>query len=210
MIFETLTVSMFQVNCYVLGSEETREALVIDPGGEVPAILEILRQHDLTLKMILATHGHVDHVGGVKELKERTGAEFLAHPAELELIKHVRQFASFLGVRTEDCPSPDRLLDEGDEVRVGEIWLRVLHTPGHSPGGICLYGDGYVFSGDTLFFGSIGRTDFPGCSYDDLIRSVRTKLFHLGDHFKVYPGHMNPTTIGFEREYNPFCRDDES
>lgn len=206
MIFETLVVSMFQVNCYILGSEETHEGIVIDPGDNAPSIAKILRSHDLILKYILATHGHFDHVGGLKQLRELAGGKFLAHAGEVDTLRHMGKFASLLGVRAEECPLPDRYLEEGDEVRVGEIGLQVFHTPGHSPGGVCFYGDGMVFSGDTLFWGSIGRTDFPGCSFDDLIDSVRTKLYPLGNEVKVYPGHGPATTIGFEKENNPFVR----
>jgi len=197
---------MFQVNCYVLGSEETHEGIVIDPGDNASSIVKAMQAHNLNLKYILATHGHFDHVGGLKQLKELAGGEFLAHAEELEILRGMSQFASLMGIKAEECPLPDRYLEEGDEVQAGEIRLQVLHTPGHSPGGVCFSGDGIVFSGDTLFWGSIGRTDFPGCSFDHLAASVRAKLYPLDKDVKVYPGHGPATTIGFEKEHNPFVR----
>jgi len=204
MILETLVVTMFGVNCYILGSEQTREAIVIDPGGGTKEILKTLDQHQLSLRYILATHCHLDHIGGLKKLKEATGAEFLAHAAEEVSTKIMGPMAALFGLKEKYCPKPDRTITEGEIISVGEINLRVIHTPGHSPGGLSFHDNGFVFVGDTLFMGSIGRTDFPGCSYTALINSVRTKLFPLGDEVKVYPGHGPATTIGTERAYNPF------
>src|SRR3989304_7524757 len=207
MILETLVVSLFGVNCYILGSEQSHEAVVIDPGGNTNGIIETLKKHDLKIKYILATHCHLDHIGALKKLKDATGAEFLAHAAEEGAIKLMGPMAAMFGVKEKFCPKPDKPLSEGDIVSVGEIDLKVLHTPGHSPGGLCFHNNGFVFVGDTLFMGSIGRTDFPGCSYQDLIQSVKTKIFPLGDDVRVYPGHGPATTIGIEKTYNPFFQE---
>jgi hydroxyacylglutathione hydrolase len=207
MILETLVVSMFGVNCYILGSEQSHEAAVIDPGGNINDIIETLKRHDLIIKYILATHCHPDHIGALKKLKDATGAEFLAHSAEEGVMKFMGPMTAMFGLKDKFFPKPDRSLSEGDMVSVGEIDLKVMHTPGHSPGGLCFHNNGFVFVGDTLFMGSIGRTDFPGCSYQDLIQSVKTKIFPLGDDVRVYPGHGPATTVGIEKTYNPFFQE---
>ena len=204
MLIETLAVGPLQVNCYLLGCEETREAVVVDPGGDVVRILEALKAHRLDLKRIVCTHAHFDHVGGVRELKEATGAEFFLHQDDLPLLKGVLSQAIFFGLRAGSPPTVDGYLEEGDEIVFGRESLRVLHTPGHSPGGVSLVGDGVVFVGDLLFAGSIGRTDLPGGSYPALIEAVQIKIFPLGDEVVVYPGHGPATTIGQERRHNPF------
>ncbi|MBI5582646.1 MAG: MBL fold metallo-hydrolase [Deltaproteobacteria bacterium] len=204
MLIETLVVGPIQANCFVLGHEETREALVIDPGDEAQRILSTLRKNNLTLKTIVNTHGHFDHVGGNKALQEATGAPILIHSGDAPLLAHLADSAAVWGMRVEDSPAPDRLLEDGDEIGFGGVTLRVIHTPGHSPGGIALFTPGHLFVGDTLFAGSIGRTDFPGGDYGTLIQSVRKRLFVLGDDVQVYPGHGPATTLGQERQFNPF------
>ena len=205
MILKMLVVGPLQVNCYILGCERTKEAAVIDPGGDVDQILMALAQDNLRLVYIINTHGHFDHTGGNKGLKDATGAELLIHRADAPHITRQSASAAAMGLRgLEDSPAPDRLLEDGDVITFGDISLKVLLTPGHSEGGISLATDGMVFVGDALFAGSIGRTDFPGGDYDGLIEGVRKKIFTLGDDVVVYPGHGPQTTVGQEKQYNPF------
>jgi glyoxylase-like metal-dependent hydrolase (beta-lactamase superfamily II) len=202
-----------QANCYILGCEKTRQAVVIDPGDDPDRILTRLAGDQLKVVHIINTHGHFDHVGANKRLKAVTGADILIHKADAPMLPQLSRAAASWGLSAEDSPTADRLLEDGDTITFGAHSLTVLHTPGHTPGGICLYteypnaGDvkKAVFVGDTLFAGSIGRTDFPGGSYDTLIDSIRTQLFALADDVEVYPGHMASTTIGVEKRTNPFC-----
>jgi glyoxylase-like metal-dependent hydrolase (beta-lactamase superfamily II) len=203
-LIETLVVGPIQANCFILGYEETGEAVVIDPGDEAQRILAALRQHNLTLKTIINTHGHFDHVGGNKALQEASGAPILIHGGDAPMLAHLADSAAVWGMRVENSPAPDRLLEDGEEIALGAITLKVIHTPGHSPGGISLFTPGHLFVGDTLFAGSIGRTDFPGGDYAALISSVRNRLFVLGDDVRVYPGHGPATTLGREKQFNPF------
>ncbi|MCJ8499244.1 MBL fold metallo-hydrolase [Desulfatitalea alkaliphila] len=205
MIIRAMQVGPLQANCYIVGCEETRHAAVIDPGGDADKILLALANDRLTLKAIINTHGHFDHVSANKALKEASGAELMIHPDDAAMLPHLSQGAAQWGLRSEDSPAPDRLLADGDTVTVGRITFKVLHTPGHTPGGISLATDKVVFVGDTLFSGSIGRTDFPGGDFDTLIRGIHAKLFTLPDDTTVYTGHMEPTTIGKEKRTNPFC-----
>lgn len=204
MIIQSLVVGPIQANCFILGDEKTQEAVVIDPGDEAKRILVGLQKQALKLKYIINTHGHFDHVGANKALKEKTGAPILIHKAEAPLLAQLSSSAAVWGMHVDDSPPADRLLEDGDKISFGEITLEVIHTPGHSLGGISLYTPKDLFVGDTLFAGSIGRTDFPGGDYDQLISGVRTRLFVLGDDVRVYPGHGPATTIGQERRYNPF------
>lgn len=185
-----LVVGPYQTNCYILGCKETNQGLVIDPGDEVLRIVKEISRSGLEIKYIAITHGHIDHVGGVSELKHITKAPVLIH----------RLDAGALGTK------PDGFLEEGQSLQVGNYTLSVIHTPGHSPGGVCLYAPGAVFTGDTLFAGSVGRTDFPGGSHELLVQGVRQKIFPLGDSLRVYPGHGPESTIGRERMTNPFFR----
>jgi len=205
MIIHTLPVGPLQANCHILGCMETKKAAVIDPGGDPDKILLSLARDQLTLEAIINTHGHFDHVAGNTALKKATGADLMIHPLDAPLLKEAAHSAAQWGIRVEDSPQPDRLLNDGDTVKVGNIVLTVLHTPGHTPGGICLWSDKVAFVGDTLFAGSIGRTDFPGGDHQTLITSIRTKLFALPDDVTVYTGHMTNTTIGREKQFNPFC-----
>jgi glyoxylase-like metal-dependent hydrolase (beta-lactamase superfamily II) len=203
-IIETLVVGPIQANCFILGHEETREAAVIDPGDEAQRILAALGKHNLTLKTIINTHGHFDHVGGNRALKAATGAPILIHGGDAPMLAHLADSAAVWGMQVEDSPAPDRILEDGDEIGFGAVTLKVIHTPGHSPGGIALLIPVQLFGGDTLFAASIGRTDFPGGDYGLLIDSVRSRLFVLGDDVRVYPGHGPATTLGRERQFNPF------
>ncbi len=205
MLIRPMPVGPLQANCYILGCEQTRQAAVIDPGGDGDRILMALAKEGLKVAAILNTHGHFDHVGGNNALKSATGAPLMIHRQDAPMLIHLAASAAAWGLQAENSPEPDRLLEDGDSVTFGTITLQVLHTPGHTPGGISLYTPGVVFVGDTLFAGSIGRTDFPGGDFDTLIDAIRTKLFILPDETVVYAGHMQKTTIGQEKRYNPFC-----
>ncbi|MBW1988516.1 MAG: MBL fold metallo-hydrolase [Deltaproteobacteria bacterium] len=204
MIIKELVVGPIASNCYILGCESTKNAVVIDPGDEPHRILMELAKDELTAKYILNTHGHFDHVGGNAKLKEVTGAELMIHEADAPMLTQLSNMARMWGMRVENSPPPDRFLTEGMEITFGDCTLKVLHTPGHSPGGVTFLSPAGVFAGDLLFAGSIGRTDFPGGSHETLIRSVKEKLFVLPDDTKVYPGHGPATTVGREKRYNPF------
>jgi len=203
-ILQMLVVGPIQANCYVLGCERTKEAAVIDPGGDVDKILMTLTKDKLRCVYIINTHGHFDHTGDNKRLKEVTGAKLVIHRADAPMILHQASSGSMWGMEVEDSPPPDVYVEEKDVITFGDISLQVLHTPGHSPGGISLLSDKMVFVGDTLFAGSIGRTDLPGGDYEVLIRNVKEKIFPLGDDVVIYPGHGPKTTVGRERRSNPF------
>ena len=204
MIIKTLAVGPIMANCFILGCEEMLEAAVIDPGDEADRILQALAESNLTTKLIINTHGHFDHVGANKRLNEVTGAPILIHPLDAPLLNQLANSAAAWGMTAENSPPPDRELQDGDEVTFGKVLFKVIHTPGDTPGGISLYTDSEVFVGDTLFAGSIGRTDFPGGSFETLQASIQQKLFALSDDLKVYPGHNQTTTIGVEKRTNPF------
>jgi glyoxylase-like metal-dependent hydrolase (beta-lactamase superfamily II) len=206
LIIKVLVVGPIMANCYILGCEETKEAAVIDPGDETARILMTLAESKLKVKYIIDTHGHFDHVGGNKKMKEATGAEILIHPLDAPMLNGLAASAANWGLSADNSPPPDRTVEEGDTISFGKITLKVLHTPGHTPGGISLYTDNYVFVGDTLFQGSIGRTDFPGGDYETLISAVKNKLFALDDNVQVLSGHGPETTIGREKGFNPFFR----
>ncbi|MBI4715629.1 MAG: MBL fold metallo-hydrolase [Nitrospirae bacterium] len=209
MIHETLVVGLFQCNCSILGCEETREALVIDPGDAPDRILEVLDRHKRTLRYILHTHAHFDHIGGTKRLKEVTGATVLLHPEDLYLYEKADVQASYFGLEPPETAPVDELLEDEGEIPAGSLRARVFHTPGHTPGSVCFHlnrGAGKVFTGDTLFRDSIGRTDLWGGSEEKIMASIRDRLLILDDDTAVYPGHGAATTIGRERERNPFLR----
>jgi len=199
-----LIVGQLQVNCYILADEETKEAIVIDPGDDVDDILSIIRDKGLTVKYIINTHAHFDHVGANAQLKKATGAEILLHEADAALLSSSSGQAGMFGMKAEPSPPADRYIRDGDIITAGEVSLTVLHTPGHSSGGICLIEDGMVFTGDALFAGSIGRTDRPGGDLMTLINSIKTKLLDMPDDTRVFPGHGPDSTIGEEKRENPF------
>ena len=260
MIHITIPVGMLQCNCSIIGDPVTREALVVDPGDEVNRILDLLGRHKLIVKVIVSTHAHIDHVGGLSKLHQYTGAPVLMHRDDLPLYQAMEMQAAFLGVHPPELTDVDQLLKEGDVLRWGRFEAQVIHTPGHTPGSVSLYlphdagkvtgvpairtvldGTGekidltdllkrsatpedadqgmpldesekiappapQLFSGDTLFAGSIGRTDLWGGSMEQILESLRTKLMHLPDETVVYPGHGPGTTIGNERHLNPFLQ----
>jgi hydroxyacylglutathione hydrolase len=205
-ILRRLVLGLFQTNCYIVGSESSKAGMVIDPAARANKILESIKDLGLDIKIIVLTHGHLDHVEALAEVKEATGAKVAIHTDDAYFLQK-RPLNTSFGFPYPDTSSPDRLLKDGDSLDVDDLRFLVLHTPGHSPGGICLLGQGVVFSGDTLFNYGIGRTDFPGCSYDQIMNSIYTKLMTLPDDTVVYPGHGPETTIGAERRGNPFLRD---
>ncbi len=201
MILKQLTVGRFASNCYIVGSESGKEGMIIDPGASTKQILSDVEELGLNIGLIVLTHGHMDHIGAVKGVKEATGAEVAIHADDTRFLRRL----SLSTVYNLSFPSsPDRLLGDGDSIDIGDLHFTVLHTPGHSPGGICLLGHGVLFSGDTLFNYGIGRTDFPGGSHNQLMNSISTRLMALPDDTVVYPGHGPDTTIGIERRGNPF------
>jgi len=194
------TLTPFMMNCFVL--KDGGEAIVIDPGEATPELKAAVADSDV--KMIFNTHCHIDHVGGNAEMVEATGAPLVCHAADLPLLRSVAQQGMMFGVSVPPSPEPDRLIEEGETITIGSVDLKVVHTPGHAPGHVVLVGDGFVFGGDVLFQGSIGRTDLPGGSFDQLIQSIKTKMLTLPDETIVYCGHGPATTIGAERAGNPF------
>jgi len=203
MILNKLVVGPLASNCYIVGSESNKEGMIIDPGDEAEVILRNVKDLGLEIKSIVLTHGHIDHIGALKEVKKVTGAEVAIHTDEAKSLQR-QSSSTLLGLSYPTPLPPDRLLQDGDSMDIGDLHFSVLHTPGHSPGGICLLGQGVVFSGDTLFNYGIGRTDLPGGSHSQLMNSIHTKLMILPDDTAVYPGHGPETTIGTERQGNPF------
>jgi hydroxyacylglutathione hydrolase len=206
MQFKNITVTDFMTNCFIIWDEETKEGIVLDPGGDAAGILREIKAENIKIIGIVITHAHIDHVGALGAIRDATGAQIMIHKEELPVLKYASKMGGMFGVRIEEPPEPDRLLSEGDVINFGKYSLKVLETPGHSPGGISLIAsDGITcFSGDTLFAQSIGRTDLPGGDYDTLIRGIKTKILPLGDDVKVYPGHGPATTVATEKKYNPF------
>ena len=207
MIIEKLEVGPFVSNCYIVGAESDKEGMIIDPGAEANKILQRVEDLGLEVKLIVLTHAHIDHIGAVKEVKEATNAEVAIHTDDAKSLQARSPLSAVFGLSFQAPPPPDRLLKGGDSIDIGDLHFLVLHTPGHSPGGICFLGEGVVFSGDTLFNFGIGRTDMPGGSYSQLMNGIHTKLMVLPDNTVVYPGHGPETTIGTERNWNPFLRD---
>jgi hydroxyacylglutathione hydrolase len=208
MILETFPVGPLQCNCTLMGDEEAREAIVIDPGDEVSRIHRRLTELGLKLRQILITHAHIDHVGGALKLKALTGAPIYLNENDLPLLSMMAAQAAWIGVPTPDTAPPDEALTEGRRVGLDSYPAQVLHTPGHTQGSICLHFEPLkmVIAGDTLFAGSIGRTDLPGGDFDQIIESIQTRLLSLPDATTVVPGHGPVTTIGAERNSNPFLQ----
>ena len=201
-----LEVGSLGTNCYIAYCENTKNAVIIDPGGDAAKILAAVSREGLLVEAIINTHGHADHVLANVKVQEATDAPIWIHSADADMLgSGSRNLSAFLGGATS-CGKADRLLTDGEVLPIGDFSLTVLHTPGHTPGGISLLFDKTVFVGDTLFAESIGRTDFPGGSYSQLINSIKTKLMTLDDEVKAYPGHGPATTIGWERRQNPFIQ----
>lgn len=208
MIHEIFPVGPLQCNCSVIGDEATRDAMVIDPGDDIADVLAIIQKHNLKVKQIVITHAHIDHVGGAMKLRHATGAPILLNEHDYALLKMLDVQAAWLGMRSPGEVEIDRSVGDADKVEAGPLVASVIHTPGHTEGSICLYfpAEQKLIAGDTLFAGSIGRTDLPGGSFDKIIRSLREKVLALPDETVVVPGHGPLTTIGDERESNPFLK----
>jgi glyoxylase-like metal-dependent hydrolase (beta-lactamase superfamily II) len=220
MIYIKLPVGLLQCNCCIIGDPTTREAVVIDPGDEVERILDLIGRYKLQVKAIVSTHAHIDHVGGLAKLYQYTAAPVMMHSDDLPLYRGMEAQAAFLGMRPPELVEVHQLLREGDVLQWGGFLANVIHTPGHTPGSVSLYlpkrdGNGkdasnftqpQLFAGDTLFAGSIGRTDLWGGSYEQILESLKGKLLQLPDTTVVHPGHGHSTTIGHERETNPFLK----
>lgn len=209
MIHEVLAVGPLQCNCSILGDETSREAIVVDPGDEILRILKVLERHQLTVKQIVVTHAHIDHIAGAHQLKQLTGAPILYNQRDLPLVAMMEDQAGWIGVRTPEVSAPDHSLEEGETVSISGITGQVIHTPGHTAGSLCLYlpEPGVLLAGDTLFAGSIGRTDLPGGNTGKILASIKDRLLPLPDSTKVIAGHGKSTTIGAERRSNPFLQD---
>jgi glyoxylase-like metal-dependent hydrolase (beta-lactamase superfamily II) len=208
MIHDILPVGPLQCNCSILGDEQTHEAMVIDPGADIGRILEIVRQHGLSVKQIVITHAHIDHIGGAMKLRAATGAPILMNQTDTEQFKILDLQAQWIGMPATEQPVLDQAIGDGDNLRVGNLEATVLHTPGHTEGSVCLYfpAQKKLIAGDTLFAGSIGRTDLPGGDYEKILRSLKGPVMALPDETEVVPGHGRVTTIGEERERNPFLQ----
>ena len=208
MIRETFPVGLLQCNCSILGDEASHEAIVVDPGDDIPGILLRLARHSLTVKHILITHAHIDHIAGAQELKRVTGAPILYNQRDLPLIAMMDTQAEWLGIATPNVKPPDADLADHTTIRAGSLCAEVLHTPGHTQGSVSLHltDHALLLAGDTLFHGSVGRTDLPGGDGPTLIRSIKDRLLTLPDATLVVPGHGQLTTIGEERERNPFLQ----
>ena len=208
MIHEILVVGPLQCNCSILGDEVSGEAIVVDPGDDIPRIMALLARHSLTVKQILVTHAHIDHIAGAARLKQLTGAPVLYNQRDLPLVKMMDMQAGWLGIETPEVQAPDDTLDDGRIIAITGLTGSILHTPGHTQGSVCLHlpAQSLLLAGDTLFAGSVGRTDLPGGDGPMLIRSIHERLLPLPDETVVIPGHGQRTTIGDERESNPFLR----
>jgi hydroxyacylglutathione hydrolase len=208
MILETFPVGPLRCNCTILGDELTHEAVVVDPGDNLPEILSRLQKHGLTLRQSVVTHAHIDHVGGAALLKKVTGAPVFLNKHDLELLGAMEMQAGWLGVPTPEVAPPDASADDHTKIGLATLPAEVIHTPGHTPGSICLLfpGQNLLLAGDTLFAGSIGRTDLPGGDGRQILRSLRERLLVLPDTTRVLPGHGPETTIGEERQSNPFLQ----
>jgi hydroxyacylglutathione hydrolase len=207
MLIRQITVGMMEVCCYLVTCEETRKAALIDPGGDEDRLLALCREEGVTVEYIIATHGHPDHVCGNARLKEATGARIVLHEADAEFFARpeVEQYFSMLGLPAS--PPADRTVVDGDRLQIGQLSLEVIHTPGHTPGGICLYSPPNLFTGDTLFVGGVGRTDFPGGNSRQLLDSIRSRLFALPPETVIWPGHGyggSRSSLAEEKSTNPF------
>ncbi|MFZ2154590.1 MAG: MBL fold metallo-hydrolase [Bradyrhizobium sp.] len=206
MKIENIVVGPLQVNCYIVYDEDSLEALVVDPGDEAEKIISLIESRRLKVSNIVCTHAHFDHIGAVRRLKEETGAQVIIQKEDFEIYMRADEQAVLWGFQIEQPSEPDIYVGDGDEICVGRLRFKVLHTPGHSPGGICLYGEGAIFTGDTIFAGSVGRTDFYGGSIAELKKSF-SKIISLPPETRIFSGHGPWTTVKKEKEYNFFVQE---
>ncbi|MCF6096646.1 MBL fold metallo-hydrolase [Thermovorax subterraneus] len=205
MVFKKLRVGPLSTNCYIL-IDDGRKGVIIDPGAEPQNIIKEIEEQNLEIEWIILTHGHVDHIGAVKEVKDFTGAKIAIHEKDAKMLVSSKENLSFYGGHEVIQPPADKELKGGELIKVGELTLEIIWTPGHTPGSICIKADKLLFTGDTLFAGSIGRTDFPGGSYEEIINSIKTKLLILDEDMCVLPGHGSESTLEVEKATNPFLR----
>lgn len=207
MILDKIVVGSYAANCYIVADEETKEAIVIDPGAEPDKILKRIQNHELTVKKIILTHGHGDHIGAAMAIKESTGSPIAIHHNDAHMLEEPSKNLTVTMGKSISF-SADETFGHKDEIKVGKVTCKILHTPGHTEGGVCVYfkKDRVLISGDTLFYGSVGRSDLAGGNHKTLIKSIQTELMSLDDETVVYPGHGSSTSIGFERRKNPFIQ----
>jgi len=206
MIIEKLVVSPLQENCYIVGDEETHAGAVIDPGDEAARIITRVAELGLTVRHVINTHGHVDHISAAQDIKEALGAKLYLHPGDTMYLDETVEHAKMFGISGARAPSVDVWLNDGDAIAIGKLTITVIHAPGHSPGGCLLQLGSDVFCGDLIFAGSIGRTDLPGGDYETILESLEQKILTLPDDTRLHPGHGPATTVAVERQYNPFLQ----
>jgi hydroxyacylglutathione hydrolase len=206
MKFESVIVGPLETNCFLIYCPLTRECAVVDPGAEASKILRLIASTELQPVILLNTHGHIDHIGANKEIKDKFDIPLCIHSHDEHMLKSALQseLSFFLGA--QESPAPDRYLEDGETIQVGQSSLQVIHTPGHSPGSVIFLGDGFLLSGDTLFYGGVGRTDLPGGSWPELVDSIKTKILTMPDELPVLPGHGPFTSVGQEKRSNPFVQ----
>jgi len=203
---ESVIVGALETNCYLVYCQDTLECAVIDPGAEPEKIFRIIGHMDLKPTILINTHGHVDHIGANRDIKDKFDIPLYIHAADSPMLEDILQSELSFLLGAKKSPPPDKFLEQGDKLKIGNVSLSVVHTPGHSPGSVSLMGNGILFSGDTLFFGGVGRTDLPGGSWEELEGSIREKIFTLPADTVVLPGHGPTTTIDHETKFNPFIR----
>jgi len=204
MDYETIIVGPLETNCYLVSCPETMECAIIDPGAEPEAIFRLIAEKSLKPKVILNTHGHIDHIGANKDIKEKFDIPLYIHSEDSSMLKSVLQSEMGIFLGAKESPPADHFFEDGEEIDIGKSSLKVIHTPGHSPGSVSFLGDGFLLSGDTLFYGGVGRTDLPGGSWQELVDSIKNKILTMPEEMIVLPGHGPHTSVGQEKRSNPF------